>query len=88
MARVSVAATASPSDDHRQVLLQEIATAHQVTAGQVAITWVHSLAHGLDVVPLPGTTSVSHARSNVAAGAVTLTAAESKLLTDAWTPTP
>ncbi|MBK1787218.1 aldo/keto reductase [Prauserella cavernicola] len=76
------------SEAERQLLLRDIAAAHQATVGQVAIAWVHSRAdaHGLDVVPLPGTTSVTHARSNVAAGAVTLTSAESERLTDAWTP--
>ena len=39
------------------------------TAGQVALAWVHhrQQVHGVPVVPIPGTTSVSHLRSNVAA---------------------
>lgn len=50
-------------------ILDEIAGAHDVTAGQVALAWVHhrQQVHGVPVVPLPGTTSVSHLRANIAA---------------------
>ena len=76
------------TDRHR--LLREIAEAHEISVGQVAIAWVHSRggAHGLRVVPLPGTTSVGHARANIAAGAVVLIPAEVDRLTDAWAPEP
>jgi aryl-alcohol dehydrogenase-like predicted oxidoreductase len=82
--------TGDDTDLARRRLLRQVAAAHGATAGQVAIAWVHSRAdaHGLDVVPLPGTTSVEHARSNAAAAALTLTAAELESLTDAWTPEP
>ena len=76
------------ADRHR--LLREIAATHGVSTGQVAIAWAHSRAdaHDLRVVPLPGTTSVDHARSNVAAGALVLTAVELAQLTEAWAPKP
>lgn len=49
--------------------LDEIGGAHDAAAGQVALAWVHHRqeVHGVPVVPLPGTTSVGHLRSNVAA---------------------
>jgi aryl-alcohol dehydrogenase-like predicted oxidoreductase len=49
--------------------LDEIGGIHDATAGQVALAWVHhrQQAHGVPVVPIPGTTSVNHLRSNVAA---------------------
>ena len=42
--------------------------------GQVALAWVHhrQQVHGVPVVPIPGTTSVSHLRSNVAAADLSL----------------
>ncbi len=54
--------------------LDQIASTHGVTAGQVALAWVHhrQQVHGVPVVPIPGTTSISHLRSNVAAGDLTL----------------
>ena len=47
---------------------------HDATAGQVALAWVHhrQQVHGVPVVPIPGTTSVSHLRSNVAAADLSL----------------
>jgi aryl-alcohol dehydrogenase-like predicted oxidoreductase len=55
--------------------LAEIAGHHDATAGQVALAWVHQRqeVHGVPVVPLPGTTSLSHLRSNVAAADLHLT---------------
>lgn len=49
--------------------LDEIGSTHEATAGQIALAWVHHRlqVHGVPVVPLPGTTSVSHLRANVAA---------------------
>lgn len=49
--------------------LDEIGGTHQATGGQVALAWVHhrQQVSGVPVVPLPGTTSVSHLRANVAA---------------------
>ncbi|MGH2601906.1 MAG: aldo/keto reductase, partial [Dehalococcoidia bacterium] len=55
-------------------VVDEVAAAHDVTAGQVALAWVHHRqpVHGVPVVPIPGTSSVSHLRSNVAAAALSL----------------
>ncbi len=49
--------------------LEEIASAHGATPGQVALAWVHhrQQVHGVLVIPIPGTTRVSHLRSNVSA---------------------
>lgn len=60
---------------HLRAALHEIAGTHQATAGQVALAWVHhrQSVHGLPVVPLPGTTSVTHLRSNLAAADLSLT---------------
>ena len=54
--------------------LDEIAAAHDAAVGQIALAWVHhrQRAHGVPVVPIPGTSSVSHLRSNVAAATLSL----------------
>lgn len=77
----------APSPE-RHVVLREIAAAHDASVGQIAIAWVHSrgVVHGLDVVPLPGTTRAGHVRANVAAGAIGLSPAELQRLTDSWAP--
>ncbi|MGH9271241.1 MAG: aldo/keto reductase [Ilumatobacteraceae bacterium] len=58
--------------------LAEIAISHNVRPGQIALAWVHhrSLRWAIPVVPLPGTTRVSHLHHNVAAAGITLTDAE------------
>ena len=63
-------------------VLDEIADSHDATAGQVALAWVHhrQQAHGVRVVPIPGTTSVSHVRANVAAADLHLSTAELRRL--------
>jgi aryl-alcohol dehydrogenase-like predicted oxidoreductase len=48
----------------------EVAEAHGVRPGQVALAWVHS--RGEDVVPIPGTKRVEYLEQNVAALDVTL----------------
>lgn len=74
-----------PAGEGRSVL-SDVAAAHGVTAGQVALAWVHARGrvHGLDVVPLPGTTRVAHARVNVAAASLVLTSEELARLDAAW----
>lgn len=54
--------------------LARIATNNGVAPGQLALAWVHhrSSRSGTTVVPLPGTTSVSHLRKNLAAAQLTL----------------
>lgn len=49
----------------------EVAKAHGVTAGQVALAWL--LAKGDDVVPIPGTKRISYLEENAASVDVTLT---------------
>ena len=62
--------------------LAEIAVTNDATAGQVALAWVQhrQQEHGVPVVPIPGTTSVSHLRSNVAAADLRLTGDELRRL--------
>jgi aryl-alcohol dehydrogenase-like predicted oxidoreductase len=54
--------------------LGEIAGRHGATTGQVALAWVHhrQQAHGVRTLPIPGTTSVHHLRSNIAAADLSL----------------
>ncbi|SFE61057.1 Predicted oxidoreductase [Actinopolyspora alba] len=60
---------AEPGLEDTRAALDEIAEEHGATAGQVALAWVHhrQRVHDVPVVPLPGTTSVSHLRTNTAA---------------------
>lgn len=62
--------------------LDAIGSTHDATPGQVALAWVHhqQLVHGVPVVPIPGTTSVSHLRSNVAAADLSLSDEELRRL--------
>jgi aryl-alcohol dehydrogenase-like predicted oxidoreductase len=55
-------------------LIRKIATAHEVTPGQVALAWL--LAKGDDVVPIPGTRRIAYLEENTLAADVTLTADE------------
>jgi aryl-alcohol dehydrogenase-like predicted oxidoreductase len=60
--------------DHNLALVavvREIADAHGVTAGQVALAWL--AAQGDDVVPIPGTKRRTYLEENVGAADVTLT---------------
>ncbi|MGW7353078.1 aldo/keto reductase [Streptomyces sp. NPDC054784] len=58
--------------------VREIAAAHGATPGQVALAWVHqrAAAHGLTVVPIPGTRRRSRVEENTGATRVELSAAE------------
>ncbi|MCX0270861.1 aldo/keto reductase [Nocardia zapadnayensis] len=58
--------------------LHAIAEARELTPAQIALAWVQSRgqAHGLPVVPIPGTRRRTRLAENAAAAAVTLTAAE------------
>jgi aryl-alcohol dehydrogenase-like predicted oxidoreductase len=51
--------------------IAEIAAEKKVTSAQLALAWV--LARGEDVVPIPGTTSVSHLEQNLTALEIELT---------------
>lgn len=54
---------------HPGAVLARLAQQLGASPGQVALAWVHhrERVHGLTVLPLPGTTRVSHARTNLAA---------------------
>ncbi|MFG2627779.1 aldo/keto reductase [Streptomyces sp. NPDC048473] len=62
--------------------VHKIAAAHGASAAQVALAWVQqrAQAHGLTVVPIPGTRKSSRLLENVAATRLTLTAEELALL--------
>ncbi|REE71441.1 aryl-alcohol dehydrogenase-like predicted oxidoreductase [Rhodococcus wratislaviensis] len=78
--------TPSAADEQRasglHAAVDEIGGTHGATAGQVALAWVHhrQQAHGVPVVPLPGTTSVEHLRLNVAAADLILSDVELRRL--------
>jgi aryl-alcohol dehydrogenase-like predicted oxidoreductase len=65
-------------------VVREIATAHGVTPGQVALAWL--LAKGPDVVPIPGTKHLAYVEENAAATTLTITEADRQRL-DAVTVT-
>jgi aryl-alcohol dehydrogenase-like predicted oxidoreductase len=54
--------------------VKTIAESKGVTPGQIALAWVRT--QGKDIVPIPGTTRRKHLEENVAALAVSLTAAD------------
>jgi pyridoxine 4-dehydrogenase len=58
--------------------VDEIARAHDATAGQVALAWL--LAKSPVMLPIPGTGSVEHLEENVAAADLTLSAEELETL--------
>jgi aryl-alcohol dehydrogenase-like predicted oxidoreductase len=58
--------------------VRKAAKAHDATLGQIALAWVHSRAqaHGLTVVPIPGTRKAERVRENTAASGITLNEVE------------
>jgi aryl-alcohol dehydrogenase-like predicted oxidoreductase len=54
--------------------IEAIAGRKGITSGQLALAWV--LAQGDDIVPIPGTKRRKYLEENIAAGAVTISAAE------------
>ena len=58
--------------------LREVATSYGVAPGQLALAWVHCRGRraGQPVIPLPGTTRVSHLRANAAAARIDVAAAD------------
>jgi aryl-alcohol dehydrogenase-like predicted oxidoreductase len=50
--------------------VDRIAKAHAVTPAQVALAWL--LLHSPVMLPIPGTSSVTHLEENVAAAALSL----------------
>src|SRR4051794_11688322 len=61
--------------------VREIAEEKGVTPGQLALAWV--LHRGEDIVPIPGTTDVSHLEENVAAADIELTDEDLRRLDEA-----
>jgi pyridoxine 4-dehydrogenase len=59
-------------------VVNRIATAHQATAGQVALAWL--LHRSPVILPIPGTLRVAHVEENVAAADLSLTPEEIKAL--------
>ena len=66
--------TAHPSEGHAMAALEAVAAAHGISAPQAAIAWL--LARSPVMLPIPGTSSVTHLEENVAAASVRLSAAE------------
>jgi aryl-alcohol dehydrogenase-like predicted oxidoreductase len=64
--------------------VREIAEGRGVTPGQLALAWV--LAQGDDIVPIPGTTKVTHLEENVSATALTLSEEELRRIGEAAPP--
>lgn len=58
--------------------LRELAAQRGVTAGQLALAWVHH--QGQDVVPIPGTKRVRYLEENVAAASITLSPEDLKAI--------
>ena len=79
----------SESSAGLQAALADIAATHSATPGQVALAWVHhqSQRRDLRVLPLPGTTRVSHLDANIAAADLTLSTADLDRLDAASSPT-
>jgi len=62
----------------KAAVLDEVAAAHDATPRQVALAWL--LHRSPVILPIPGTSSVDHLESNVAAAALDLSAAEMERL--------
>ncbi len=58
--------------------IRRIAEHHHATAAQIALVWV--LAHGKDMIPIPGTKRVRYLEENIAAAELQLTDQEMKVL--------
>jgi pyridoxine 4-dehydrogenase len=58
--------------------IEKIATAHNATPTQIAIAWL--LARSPVMLPIPGTLSIDHLESNIAAAKISLSADEMKEL--------
>jgi diketogulonate reductase-like aldo/keto reductase len=64
--------------------VQAIADARGVTVGQIALAWLHS--KGPDVIPIPGTSTISHLDQNLDALKIDLTEPEIKQIEDIFHP--
>ena len=66
-------------------IVEQVAARHQVSARQVALSWL--LHHAPNIVPIPGTGSVAHLEENLQAAAIPLTAQDMQEL-DALSQNP
>lgn len=64
--------------------VRDIATAREVTPGQIALAWI--LGKGSDFVPIPGTKRCRFLEENVAAASITLEKSEMARLDEALAP--
>ena len=60
--------------------VQKMAEPRKATPSQIALAWL--LSQGPDIVPIPGTTRVSHLEENAKAAEINLSQAELKVLSD------
>jgi pyridoxine 4-dehydrogenase len=67
-------------DLERNRIVQEIARRYDATPRQIVLAWL--LARSPQILPIPGTGSVSHLDDNLAAAAIKLTPAEVASMTD------
>ena len=62
--------------------VEEIAKSKDITAGQVALAWLHK--QGPDVIPIPGTTSITHLEENLKSRTIELSETEITKLNTAF----
>lgn len=73
--------------NHRLVaVVNDLAARKGCTAAQIALAWV--LAQGEDIIPIPGTTSLTHLTDNLAALSVVLTTEDRAMLDRTLTDCP
>lgn len=70
-------ATGELTNDSQQSLVK-IAKAHNAAQAQIALAWL--LQKSDVILPIPGTSSIDHLKSNIAAGEITLSAEEIETL--------
>jgi aryl-alcohol dehydrogenase-like predicted oxidoreductase len=68
-----------PDAERIRKTVDDIARRHEATAHQVALAW--HLHHSPNSLPIPGTTSISHAAANIAASRLSLSSDEIGQLT-------
>jgi aryl-alcohol dehydrogenase-like predicted oxidoreductase len=66
-------------DSDRSAAVREAATRHGASVRQIALAWM--LARSAKILPIPGTGTVEHLESNIAAASIELTAEEVAAIT-------
>jgi pyridoxine 4-dehydrogenase len=69
----------APISDTSNAAVRDAAKAHRATERQIVLAWM--LARSPRILPIPGTGTVEHLESNVAAAAIELTDDEVALIT-------